>query len=307
MKTPEKPVIMNSLLWSNNSSSNSNNSNDDDDSITSTVSVEHPPKFPEEPLSPSSSCLSLSSSSSSSSLSASSSLNHPRPSLRVRINENNNLCYANSLYDAEECAAFWYTGEDYIHFKSAVSFMAKMIDRAEGVGGGMMLNHNHYDPPPPPPPKDPLSYTGILESAYHSCCQVAAASLESSQHPATPISAGLTKAQEAHLKQLFSMEIGLGRLGLERRSVRSVSKDKSRRRSDLLELVENAAALPSDEELGRQCEAITLASRLFARVIAQAQFLSTPLPSSSEGTTGTSSPNNPYDHHNIAGVFCPQY
>ena len=227
MKTPEKQVFS-SFLWD---IPLSESRGDDESSVSSTVSVENPPKA--EPLSPSSSSSSLSSS---------------NTSHRVRFDESSNVLYANSLYVQEECAESWYTAEDYHDFKSAVSFMAKMIDRAEGGGLDNEL-------------RDPLSYTGILESIYLSCCQV-----QSWERHDT----ALSMVQQDHLKHLFALEIGLGRLGLERRSVRTVSKDKSRRRSDLLEIVEQRVAW-SEDELRRRCETISLASRLFARFLAQAQ------------------------------------
>ncbi|KAL7570897.1 hypothetical protein ACA910_018955 [Epithemia clementina (nom. ined.)] len=268
MKTPEKPVVNSFLTWDSsngasgntactsiNHTNNNNNTDDDECSVSSTVSVENPPKA--EPLSPSSSSSSL-----TLSISSYGSCCEERP--RVRFDESHNRWYDNGLYAEEECVAYWYTGEEYHNFKSAVSFMAKMIDRAEGgglggYGGGM--NSSCL------PSRDPLSYTGILESVYEAGCQMAG--LEE----VTSSSSVLTPTQEMVLRNLFSMEIGLGRLGLERRSVRTVSKDKSRRRCDLLELVEHNSVLTEDE-LARQCEAISLASRLFARHLAQAHFWS---------------------------------
>ena len=244
MKTPEKPVV-NPYLFD---VPLTGNSSDDECSISSTVSVEDPPK--QEPLSPFPESATLSSSSCS-----------DRP--RVRFDESSNLFYTNTLYEEKGCFDSWYSAEEYQNFKAAVSFMAKMIDRAEG---GTVDNGCHQVP------RDPLSYTGILEATYNACCQVHldVVHFDKNHHSGSNV---LSEPQQRHLRHLFSLEIGIGRLGLERRSVREVARDKSRRRSDLLEIVENAGLLSCEEELRRQCETISLASRLFAQQLAHAQMM----------------------------------
>uniref|UniRef100_A0A7S2Y2K0 Uncharacterized protein n=1 Tax=Entomoneis paludosa TaxID=265537 RepID=A0A7S2Y2K0_9STRA len=175
----------------------------------------------------------------------------------VHFCESSNVVHENPLCK-DDCSLLWHTAEELRHFKAAFSFMARMISH-EGEGQDS-LQHSQF-------------YTGILENVYEACCYAENVSEDI-----------LTRQEKSCLAGLFSIDIGIGRLGLERRSVRKIGRDKQRRRTQLFCLVttaniEDGLCREDDffgrnmvaEQLRMQCEQVTLPSRVFAMQLAQAQ------------------------------------
>lgn len=173
---------------------------------------------------------------------------------RVRFDLDSNIAYENTLYPREDSWDHWISGEDYYASKQASSVAAKGIMQAEG---GLF-------------PK-PCTFSGLLNDLYESC-NAFGFEVEGNV---------MTQKDQRKLEAIFAMEMSYERIGLERKAVRSISNDRSRRRRDIVtamfhvQMVERFDSFDDfSEALREHLEAISLTSRLYAREIARAQAAS---------------------------------
>ena len=165
--------------------------------------------------------------------------------------------YIESNRTQSELKYLWYSLEEYDHFKRQVQFMARVITEAEGnTAFRQRIGYNS-------------TYTGILESTYAACL---------------PTDTILNEQGLACLTGLYSVEIGLGRLGLERRSVRILAREKALRRAQLTAVVTQETSEHDNRAIGyrtadevaellrAKCEAVSHPHRLFAQYTAEAQL-----------------------------------
>jgi len=178
---------------------------------------------------------------------------------------------SNSVHDSNFCEGeyehLWYNKDDYQHFKSSSSIMARMISSS---------SFSSYSSSTSSSSDNCFYYHRIIENTYEACSYVP--NEQSDENP-------LSEEEASTLTGLYSVESGIERLGLERRCVKSILKAKHEQRDHLSCLV-NTANWDSEicdeddywgrdvvaDHLRRRCENVTILSRLFARCLAQAQF-----------------------------------
>ena len=152
--------------------------------------------------------------------------------------------------DREEIKELWSTGAEMKQYKAQTAFLAKEINRAEKANVA------------------PFSYHRVVLGAYDACCRM------QTETDASP----LTEIERKHFNKW--MEVSISRIGLERICIREMAQDKYARRAHVvdavLEVQENLVpgVKDGDELMREAARSVSLASRLFARELAQAQAAS---------------------------------
>jgi hypothetical protein len=226
----------------------SDNEYDDDSSMTSTVSVHR---------------VSLHQKETACSTNATTSSNNKKS---VHFDEARNESYGNTLFCKEDTLDLWYTTEDHTRFKAANNDLAKEIMRSE-------RGNNHHS--------TVYSYQRVMQRVYDACClveQEQQAAYDGSEDDASCCSL-LSSDESKHLQQWLNC--ATSRIGLERKSVRSIARDRHYRRKAIYNLVleMGTMTLPllqdnndaKTESLCQACQALSRPSRLFAHQLALAQ------------------------------------
>lgn len=151
----------------------------------------------------------------------------------------------------DECKAVWYNAQDYREFKALAQDSSQQILRIESRN------------------RAPFSYQRVMETSFNACIQAT-----------NDIDEVLPSSELIHLHRWI--EVASSRCGLEKWSVRKVSKDRSTRRHELTNTVksiqgntiryENGLAYTNDnksELIRNSCENISRPSRLYAQILAQ--------------------------------------
>jgi hypothetical protein len=150
----------------------------------------------------------------------------------------------------EDCRNLWYRSSDYQYFKRATFNEAKAIIDAESKN------------------RAPYSYRQVLEHTYHQLCHIAISECDEYQSLSTTV-------DHSYLNRWA--EVAPSRIGMERWAVRSIAKDKSMRRFEIVDIVLSSQDAHSNQQPGTQeairksCERISRPGRLFAVALAQAQ------------------------------------
>jgi hypothetical protein len=154
-----------------------------------------------------------------------------------------NVYHENRMLCSEDCAELWYTAADYKMFKRNTMGMAKTILQFESQN------------------KAPFSYQRVLEHSF-TICKSAVSEHEPFQLLSSP-------SERSHLQRWITA--APNRVGMERWTARSMSKDRQVRRFELAELLLDLQKSQSSAEVIRtSCESISRPSRLFAQAMGQA-------------------------------------
>ncbi|GAX16580.1 hypothetical protein FisN_7Lh309 [Fistulifera solaris] len=154
-----------------------------------------------------------------------------------------NVYHENQMLCSEDCAELWYTAADYKMFKRNTMGMAKTIIQFESQN------------------RAPFSYQRVLEHSF-TICKSAVSEHEPFQILSTP-------SERHHLQRWITA--APNRVGMERWTARSMSKDRQVRRFELAELLLDLQQSQTSEEIIRiSCESISRPSRLFAQAMGQA-------------------------------------
>lgn len=183
---------------------------------------------------------------------------------RVNFDLRSNQSYENHMISVEDCASLWYSASEQQCFKESSNYLARSIL------------------------KSGCCSTATIEKVFRACVVI-------EFDISTSV---LTKGEEREFRNLFRSCTGIEKcLGMERRVVRCLAKDKQMRRKILVDIVYEQQDEEHHHHRGRgstddmsssghrscmgidawedrlreECEAISLASRLFARHLAQAQ------------------------------------
>ena len=180
----------------------------------------------------------------------------------VTFNDNANVYHEpHHYYINGEEADLWYTAQDYKQFKSIAASMAKMINK-----------------------QAPTPFSRVLEKVYQECCT----GTQQHDDEGTPSN----KSPMRLMRQLFhgtqrSASVATACVGLEQRSCRTIARNRSQCRRELVFIVyttqmqqrkenENDWMMMDDdyylEQMRLQCERVSHRSRVFARLLAQAQW-----------------------------------
>jgi hypothetical protein len=186
------------------------------------------------------------------------------PSVRknVRFNECANEFFCNTQICSEDCEELWYSGEEYLTFKSAAKFMASQIAQYEQDQENT----------------DPFSYQRILLRTHEACRQC-----PQQESKVFSSSSVLTLMEEKHLRRW--MQGAPMRLGLERYAIRDLGRDRYFRRKNVVQTILHLQndwiihniPITLDEQaicLSLASQAISRPSQLFYRHLAQAQAIS---------------------------------
>jgi hypothetical protein len=170
-------------------------------------------------------------------------------SKRVTFNMSLNEKHDNKVICKEDCLNLWYRSFDYKIFKQSTLIAAKAIIQAELKA------------------RDPYSYQQVLEHTYQ-LCHNAASEYDEYQNLST---------MEDRLHLNLWAEVALSRIGMERWTVRSIAKEKSMRRFEVVDILlsiqdaQGKQPAGTQEVMRKSCERISRPSRLFAVALAQAQ------------------------------------
>ena len=281
-------------------------SRNDDGSMCSTLTVDHPSQHKPQTLLLEDHSSSTASSTAASSIRSSSSSTSVSHSKNVHFGKQSSfITWIDPEIDltAEDCDNLWYSQDDYRLFKATNTHLAKSLalaeqSRADENGEepfcqATLLNLYSACCLTTMEPRPPL----------HHCSSETSRSSHTSINSTSKSRGGgsiLTKAEERKLMYLYEHEdFGDMLVGVERQMCRGIYKDKYQRRIRLVHLVYEiqetfapAAAVNTcggassssssssgcyqndamAEELRRECQNVSRASRLFARHIALAQM-----------------------------------
>lgn len=166
----------------------------------------------------------------------------------VRFNLADNAAYDNAQLCKEECADLWCSASDYKHFRAHTMALAREITKAEARN------------------RAPYSYERVLLRTYDVCCSSHTMSPESTSSP-------LSSDERKHLNRWA--EVAPTRLGLEKWAVKPIGRDRSVRRSEIvdavLDLQDTMKGDDIDELIRCHSERLSRPSKLFARCTAEAQ------------------------------------
>lgn len=161
-------------------------------------------------------------------------------------------CAANVYQDnlvlcSEDCSELWYTSADYKMFKRNTMGMAKTIIQLEAQN------------------RAPFSYQRVIERAF-TVSKSAVLEKETFQQISTP-------SDRRHLQRWITA--APNRVGMEKWTARTMSKDRQVRRFEIVELLLDLQRYPPkvgdvDELIRKSCESISRPSRLFAQAMGQA-------------------------------------
>lgn len=160
-----------------------------------------------------------------------------------------NVFHENIIISREDCVELWYTSSDYKIFRRNTMGMAKSIMQAESQN------------------KAPFSYERVIERVYE-ISKSAVVDHETFLHVSTP-------SDRKHLQRWITA--APSRIGMEKWTARTVSKERQIRRFELIELLLDIQQSPPvgtnlDEIIRKSCESISRPSRLFAQAMGQAGF-----------------------------------
>lgn len=161
-----------------------------------------------------------------------------------------NVSYRVDHVEPYEGAELWYGAQDYRDFKSIAQDASNQIIQIEARN------------------RAPYSYQRVLEHAFNACLLTA-----------KDVDEVLPQSEFVHLQRW--LEVATSRCGLEKWSIRKVSRDKSCRRRELNKTVQNMQfsarsstgsnnADQNAESLRISCENISRPSRLYSRTLAMA-------------------------------------
>ena len=182
-------------------------------------------------------------------------------SRHVTFNDSANVYHEPRHHYIEgEEADLWYTAQDYKQFKSIAASMAKMIDKQAS-----------------------RSFSRVLEKVYQECC----AGTQQHDEDAFDEGSPTNKSPMRLMRQLFHGTQRSACVGLEQRSSRTIARNRSQCRRELVFIVyttqvqqrkenENDWMMMDDdyylEQMRLQCERVSHRSRVFARILAQARW-----------------------------------
>jgi hypothetical protein len=153
--------------------------------------------------------------------------------------------------NSEECVQRWYNAVEYRDFKTIAQDASNQIMQIEARN------------------RAPFSYQRVLEHAFTACLIAN-----------TDVNEVLPSSEFIHLQRW--LEVATSRVGLEKWSIRKLSRDKSTRRRELAKTVMNLqSCMRSDtgvlqfdndkvEFMRQSCENLSRPSRLFAMTLASA-------------------------------------
>jgi len=182
----------------------------------------------------------------------------PKEKKSVRIDEELNREHENKLYCREESQNSWYTERDYRHFKRQTKTISRAVVQSEACNCA------------------PFSYKRVMKRVFDVC---ASASTEAdAEHSQDGCASGILSEDDMrHMKRWA--EAAPMRLGIERFTIRSISRDMALLRGELVETVlalqkvetQPGCAFDRAEHIRRSSMRASRPSRLFARAIAEAQ------------------------------------
>lgn len=261
------------------SSSSSNSNREDESSITSTITAS-PVESPAEKAV-------------ATTTSASATTKNIRVRKTVRFNEDCNQSYDNAssshgLY-SEDCKQFWYSPRDFQNFKLSSKNAARHFVNADVAFSQQTNILSDY------------AYPSVVFRAYAACCHWCPLDNEEEEYDqddendniddnadedsSTRLNPVLTVEEEQELQKW--MQVATSRLGLERHICSDYGTDRSLRRRQVV-LIAMDVALGEEEDAARQgtvldpsdkaelvkraCQEISRPSRLFAHVMACANY-----------------------------------
>ena len=163
---------------------------------------------------------------------------------RVHFNTSLNVTHKSEY--SVDCDTLWSTPEEMKEYKDQTLWVAREIHRLESDDSRL------------------LSYTKVMERTYATCCQTEE---ETYTSPMTNLEHNdLCKYMQGHAS----------RIGLERLCVRDIARNKRARRAAIVDVVleQQATIVPGllrDQAMREASQAVSRASRLFARELAKAQ------------------------------------
>jgi hypothetical protein len=176
----------------------------------------------------------------------------------VCFNEACNASYNNTLVCKEDTVNLWYSTEELATFKVENNDLAKEITRSERDSIQAVY-----------------SYQRVIRRVYDACLKQPF-DQDDDESSTLLLSSLLSPNDSTHLQKWLNCS--LGRIGLERKSVRCIAKDVHLRRKDIYRMVleiqemDTTSSLEDKAEfLRKSCQALSRPSRLFAHELAVAQ------------------------------------
>ena len=170
---------------------------------------------------------------------------------RVHFDISSNKEHENNTICKEDARQLWYKPAEYKLFRQSTMAAIKALAQTEAKN------------------KAPFSYERVLERTYELCKKVKNESRDS-------YSTLSTVRERRHLERWA--QVAPHRIGLDKWALRSMAKDKSRRRIEIVDVVidmQECKPEPSssrDEAIRRACLEVSRPSRMFAAAMAQAQI-----------------------------------